>query len=117
MSVSVCQCNHCRTGRHNMPQLTQNSLPYLAVIRYFLVFEIPIVLKCKEKSIQINFARTILNRSKTISRGESKATYPSHVSLAHVVVHVQPVGGDEAGNVGVDVVVVDGVEPVLKDIT
>ncbi len=41
-------------------------------------------------------------------------TYPRHVTLAHAVVHVEPVRGDQAGNVGIKGVKVDRVEPVLK---
>ena len=36
------------------------------------------------------------------------------MSLAHAVVHVKPVGGDQAGDVGVEGRKVDGVEPVLE---
>ncbi len=42
------------------------------------------------------------------------STYPRHVTLAHAVVHVEPVRGDQAGNVGIKGVKVDRVEPVLK---
>jgi hypothetical protein len=40
--------------------------------------------------------------------------YPCHMTLAHTVVHVEPVGGDQAGHVGVEGVKVDRVEPVLS---
>ena len=36
------------------------------------------------------------------------------MSLAHAVVHVKPIGGDQAGDVGVEGRKVDGVEPVLE---
>ena len=40
--------------------------------------------------------------------------HPSHVSLAHAGMHVKPVGGDHAGDVGVELLVVHGVEPVQE---
>ena len=38
------------------------------------------------------------------------------MSLAHVVVHVKPVGGDQAGDVRIEGVEVNRVEPVLENI-